>query len=129
MSMNDFQLTGTLRHIGQTIQVSEKFSKREFVVEVTEGKYPQTIAFQLSKERTDIVDLYGVGQEVTVSFNLNGRVWDSPSGERKYFNTLEAWRIKASTPEAPTPTAAPPAMKATAAEALTGIEPEDDLPF
>jgi hypothetical protein len=31
---------------------------------------------------------------VEVSFNLRGREWTSPTGDVKYFNTLEAWRIE-----------------------------------
>jgi hypothetical protein len=38
---------------------------------------------------------------VEVSFNLRGREWTSPTGDVKYFNTLEAWRIE--TAQAPTP--------------------------
>jgi hypothetical protein len=34
-----------------------------------------------------------IGDEVEVSFNLNGREWVNPKGESKFFNTLDVWKI------------------------------------
>jgi len=36
------EIKGTVKMIGQTVQVSDKFSKRELVI-VTDEKYPQSI--------------------------------------------------------------------------------------
>jgi hypothetical protein len=64
-----------------------------------------------------------VGQSVEVSFNLKGRLWTSPQGEDKYFNSLEAWRITPQSAATPTPI--------VVAQATTQVaEDEDDsLPF
>ena len=86
------QVKGTIKVKGQTIQVSDKFSKREFVV-TTEEQYPQHIIIQLSQDKCEILDKVNVGDEVDVSINLKGREWTSPQGEVKYFNTIEAWKI------------------------------------
>jgi hypothetical protein len=89
-----FKLTGSVKMVGNTVQVSEKFSKREFVVTDASGMYPQDIMFQATQDKCSLLDGYQSGDQVEVSFNLRGREWTSPAGEVKYFNTLEAWRIE-----------------------------------
>jgi hypothetical protein len=60
----------------------------------TEETYPQPLLIQITQDKCSLLDLFKVGQEVEVSVNLKGREWLSPiSGETKYFNTIEAWRI------------------------------------
>ena len=88
-----FEMKGKVVMVGATIQISEKFSKREFVVLDESGLYPQSIMFQLSKDKCELGDALSVGDSVSVSFNLNGREWTNPQGEVKYFNTLDAWKI------------------------------------
>lgn len=86
---------GRLHTIFDTKQVSERFSKREFVVELTDNpKYPQVVLFQLTGDRCSQLDGMNVGDEVAIEFSLRGREWRSPSGEVKYFNTLDVWKIQ-----------------------------------
>ena len=40
-----------------------------------------------------MIDSYGVGDTVAVAFDVKGRDWTDKSGQTKYFNTLEAYRI------------------------------------
>jgi hypothetical protein len=121
---NQFKMTGIIKHIGDTVQVSEKFQKREFVVtELSDKdpKYDQHISFQATQDKCDMLSSFGNGQSVTVSFNLRGREWTSPQGEVKYFNTLEAWRVEPSDEgSSPTPIAAAP---------VAAPQDEEDLPF
>jgi hypothetical protein len=87
-----FKLEGTLKVANPTQVISEKFSKREFVIETTD-QYPQQVMFQLTQDKCNLLDAFKVGNQLEVSFNLRGREWTSPAGEVKYFNTLEAWRL------------------------------------
>ena len=88
-----FKLTGTIKVIGDTTQVTEKFSKREFVI-TEQSKFPQDISFQLMQDKCNLLDGLHVGGQVEVFFNLNGREWiNKTTGEVKYFNTLNAWKI------------------------------------
>jgi hypothetical protein len=89
-----YEVKGILHVKGETQQRSEKFSTRPFTIKVMDDKYEQFITFELLNDRTDIIDPFGVGEEITVSFNLKGREWKSPQGEVKYFNTLEAWKVQ-----------------------------------
>jgi hypothetical protein len=89
------EATGKLHTIFETKQVSERFSKREFVVELADNpKYPQTVLFQLTGDRCAQLDGMAVGDQVRIEFSLRGREWRSPSGELKYFNSLDVWKIE-----------------------------------
>jgi hypothetical protein len=121
--MSNYELTGTVKFIGDTVKVSEKFSKRDLVVSDGNAMYPQVISFQVTQDKCDLLDTIMEGQEVEVSFNLRGREWTSPQGETKYFNTLEAWRIDTVGSEpAPAPT-----IDLSAPDPLATAE--DDVPF
>lgn len=88
------EASGRVYAIFPTKQVSERFSRREFVLELADNpKYPQTVLFQLIGDRCSQLDDIGVGDQVKVEFSLRGREWKSPSGEVKYFNTLDCWRV------------------------------------
>jgi Domain of unknown function (DUF3127) len=89
------EATGKLHTIFETKQVSERFSKREFVVELTDNpKYPQVVMFQLTGDRCAQLDGLRVGDAVRVDFSLRGREWRSPQGEVKYFNSLDVWKVE-----------------------------------
>src|SRR5512133_2343678 len=88
------EATGKLHTIFDTKQVSERFTKREFVLELVDGKFPQTVLFQLTGDRCASLDAFAVGDEVRVEFNLRGREWRSPQGDIRYFNSLDVWRIE-----------------------------------
>ena len=127
------EATGKLHTIFDTKQVSERFTKREFVLEIADGKYPQTVLFQLTGDRCANLDEFQVGDEVRLEFNLRGREWKSPSGDIKFFNSLDVWRIEAAR-QARRPArrsdAPPPDMDAVPART---DEPRpgdvDDIPF
>jgi hypothetical protein len=114
-----FKLNGTLKVVMDTIQVSDKFSKREFVVTDASTMYPQHVSFQLTQDKCSMLDTLMEGQEVEVSFNLRGREWTSPQGEVKFFNSLEAFRVESNQPMSK------PAPKKIVETEVT----DDDLPF
>ena len=89
---------GRLHLKGETQQISQKFAKRDFVIE-TEDKYPQLVSLQLTQDKCPLLDDYEVGDAIDADINIRGREWTSPKGEVKYFNTLEAWRLNRAQPE------------------------------
>jgi hypothetical protein len=115
------EVSGKLTVINATQVISEKFSKRTFVVE-TSDQYPQQIELQLTQDKCDYLDQYSLGEQINVSINIRGRAWTNPAGEVKYFNTLEAWKIQRL--DGIQEKARPDQMKAHAPN-----EEEDDLPF
>jgi hypothetical protein len=121
--MASFKMTGTLTVISDTVQVSDKFAKREFVINDGAAEYPQDIMFQLVQDKVDFMDKFEVGEEVEVSFNMRGRKWTSPQGLDKYFNTLDAWRVDLVSQDAATTNTATPV------EVVDNEATDDDLPF
>lgn len=96
------EATGKLHTIFETVHVSERFSKREFVVELNDNpKYPQLVLFQATGDRCEQLDDLRVGDEVRIEFSLRGREWKSPKGEVKYFNSLDVWKVEATSKRRP----------------------------
>lgn len=88
-------IEGKLHAKSDAQQVTDSFKKREFVVEYADNPmYPQFVKFELIQDRCDLVNDLNVGDKVEVTFNLRGREWTAPDGVKKYFNTLDAWRIQ-----------------------------------
>ncbi len=130
-----FKLSGVVKEVFETQQVSEKFAKREFVVTDASSMYPQHISFQMTQDRCSLLDTVAVNDQVEVSFNLRGREWVSPQGETKYFNTLEAWRIeKMGSQGGNIPQGGASAMNLDPVQNVSGSQAgsdndDDDLPF
>ena len=91
------EITGTIIVIESTMQITETFTKREFVLEVIDNnpEYPELIKFEVIKDKCSLLDSFKVGQEVTIAYNVKGRKWTDQQGKDKYFNTLQAWKINA----------------------------------
>ena len=89
-----YEATGTLIVDMGTQQVSEKFRKREFVVEIQDGQYPQTVKFELAQDKCDLLNDFAVQTPITVTFDLRGRAYDK-NGQTLYFTTLSAWKVQA----------------------------------
>jgi len=120
-----FKLTGTLKVKNDTVVLSDKFSKREFVITDNSSMYPQDILFQLTQDKCALLDSFEVGKAIEVSFNLNGREWISPQGETRYFNTLNAWKLEGAQIPQTTPTANAPIPSTP----IGNDELTDSLPF
>lgn len=86
-------ITGEIKMLNDTVQVSDKFKKREFVVVDKSSQYPQSILFQATQDKCDLLNNFKVGDTISVYFNIRGREWTNPQGEVKYFNSLDAWKI------------------------------------
>ncbi|MGB5553982.1 MAG: DUF3127 domain-containing protein [Flavobacteriaceae bacterium] len=124
------EVQGKVKMIGETQTFGNNgFRKRELVV-TTEEQYPQHIMIEFVQDKTDLLNNYGVGQDVKVSINLRGREWTNPQGEVKYFNSIQGWRIESLQPAAGN-SEMPPVPPMEAFEPANNINEEehDDLPF
>lgn len=128
--MAQVTVSGSIKVIGKTQQVSDKFSKRELVITEPSGQRPQHIPIEFTQDRTGLLDSYKPGDEVTVTCYVNGREWTGKDGVTKYFLSLSGNRIERAGGAAPaagggyqaTP---PPSMADMPAASMD----EDDLPF
>jgi hypothetical protein len=92
MEKQIMKISGQIIHIGQLEIMSEKFKKREFVIQ-TEGQYPQEIQLQVTQDKCDLLNNLKFGDIVDASINIRGRSWTSKEGVKKWFNSIEAWSI------------------------------------
>ena len=120
-----FEIEGKLHKVFPTESKTETFQAREFVIEITNGNYPQFIKFQLVQDRCAIMDNYDEGDDIKVYFDLRGREWNG-----KYFTNLNAWRVDKQATEA----AAPPVTQNQddsfpSATDEPAVGSDDDLPF
>lgn len=82
------EVTGKLYKKQDTQIVSDKFKKREFILEVP-GQYPQYLMIQTTQDKVNLLDNFNEGDELKCHINLKGRLW-----ENKCLNTIEAWKIE-----------------------------------
>ena len=87
------EISGKIKVINPTKEVSDTFKKRELVV-TTEEQYPQHILIDFIQDKCSILDSYKVGESVTVSINIRGKEYTNKNGEVGYFNQLNGWKIE-----------------------------------
>ena len=94
------EVTGKLLHKYDTQVVSERFKKREFVLELAEeingNTYTNYAKMQLVQNKCELLDKYNEGDTVKVSFNIKGNRWER-DGKVNYITNLDAWRIESAT--------------------------------
>ncbi len=114
-----YELTGKIKLLQAPQTFGSGFTKREMVVTVEDGKYPQEISLEFVQDKVALLDALQPGQTVTVSFNIRGREYNG-----RYFNNLQGWRVtveNGATESTPQP-----------ADVGAPIPPphgDDDLPF
>ncbi|MBZ0207312.1 MAG: DUF3127 domain-containing protein [Flavobacteriales bacterium] len=128
--MASVTISGTVKVVGETQQISEKFSKRELVVTESGGQYPQHIPVEFTQDKTQLLNDFGPGDEVSVTCYVNGREWTGRDGVTKHFLSLKGDRIEklgaqSSGPRPAAQAAPPPPSMAD----MPPADGEDDLPF
>ncbi|MBK9758515.1 MAG: DUF3127 domain-containing protein [Flavobacteriales bacterium] len=130
--MAQVTISGSIKMVGKTQQVSDKFSKRELVITEQAGQYPQLIPIEFKQEKTGLLDGFNPGEEVSVTCFVNGREWTGKDGVTKYFLSLAGNRIERAGAASTSSnsgdghrSAPPPSM----ADMPAASSDEDDLPF
>ena len=85
-----YDLTGKIKLIQDAKTFDSGFTKREMVVTVEDGKYPQEINIEFVQDKVALLESLQIGQEVTVTFDIRGREYNG-----RYFNNLQGWKIVA----------------------------------
>ena len=92
-----FEITGKVIDISPVNQVSDKFRKREFVIEKKEAGgaavFVDYIKFQLVQDKCDLINESFINEEIRIWFNLKGNKWER-DGKINYFTNLDAWKIE-----------------------------------
>jgi hypothetical protein len=92
-----FEIFGKVVDVFPAIQVSDKFRKREFVIEKKEtgsgAVFVNYIKFQLVQDKCDLINESFIQEEVKIWFNLKGNKWER-DGKVNYFTNLDVWKIE-----------------------------------
>jgi hypothetical protein len=134
-----FEINGRLAEKFETQKVSDRFQKREFVLEIksnsaTGYEFVDFIKFQATQDKCALLDQVNTDDTVKVSFNLRGRKWEK-EGQVSYFTNLEAWRIEKLSTDSGEPAGETPMANGDADDAPFPANPPendsgfDDLPF
>jgi hypothetical protein len=93
----NLEITGKLIEKYDTQVVSDRFKKREFVLELVEevngSPYTNYAKMQLVQNKCDILDRFNVGDTLRVNFNIKGNRYEK-EGRTSYFSNLDAWRLE-----------------------------------
>ena len=124
-----FEITGKVIDISPVNQVSDKFKKREFVIEKKEtggtAVFIDYIKFQLIQDKCDLINESYLNEDIKIWFNIKGNKWER-DGKINYFTNLDAWKIEKASPDGTV-------MSGPTNTTLEDIPPEidelSDLPF
>ena len=91
-----YEITGTVKRIGELKKFASGFSKRELVID--SGKrdgQENPLSFQFKKENAKFLDGLGFGAKVKITFAIDGREWTDPkTNEVKCFCDLTALKME-----------------------------------
>lgn len=117
--------------------VSEKFKKREFVIEKSNGQFVDLIKIELAQEKTGLIEPFQIHDIIKVSFDVKGSKWKD-----SYFVNLRGWKVEPFNPtqqsaqpqqsySQPSGYTAPPPPPPTSTNIppVASQESVDDLPF
>ncbi len=121
------RIIAVLPERGGTSRNGNEWKSQEFVIE-NHDQYPRKMCFDVFGADKIAQFNIQVGQELTVSFDIDAREWNG-----RWFNSLRAWKVvPAEAPQAyaPAPGAAPAAQAAPSAPVdFSSGDANDDLPF
>lgn len=89
-----YKISGSIKHIEPTQNVSDRFRKRELILDVPNFRNElEPVKLEFVQDRVDMLDAYHEGEMVEVDFDVKGREW-TKGGKTSYFNSLVGWRIR-----------------------------------
>lgn len=120
-----YDLTGKVKLVQEPQTFASGFTKREVVVTVEDGKFPQDINLEFLQDKVSLLDSVSEGQEIKVFFDIRGREYNG-----RYFNNLVGWKIEGGEgAAAPAPAAAADDRPPIPSDSEAPGEFDDDIPF
>ena len=84
----NFNLKGKIEKILPVKQISPTFSKQEIVIKYKNNGKEYLILLVAFNRQIQEIEKFKEGEEVLVSFEIQGRKWISPKGVERYINNL-----------------------------------------
>ena len=90
--MSDPKFRGTVHVVEETKTYGQNgFRKRLVVLEQKSARFTNYVPFEFTGDKCELADQLNVGDEVEVTYRLNGRKWQKDShSEVKFFLNAEA---------------------------------------
>lgn len=119
---------------GVSARTGNTWKTQDYVIEESMGQFPKRMVFNVFGE--DNIQRFNIqmGQELTVSFDVNAREYNG-----RWFNDIRAWNVVPATPAAPAagapvaagtaPTAAAPVATPATSTFESAEDSSSDLPF
>jgi hypothetical protein len=82
------KLVKVLPEVGGQSKSGNAWRKQEFVIE-TLDQYPKKICLNVWGDRIDILNSFGEGDEIKVSFDVESREY-----QERWYTDIKAWRIE-----------------------------------
>jgi hypothetical protein len=124
-----YEAFGKLHAIFPEMQVTEKFRKREFVLEIEDGNYPQHVKFQFTQDKCSALNGFNKGDKVKLVFGLSGRESTGRDGNLVYFTNLSAWKLERIDEGGGASQQSRRVASPQAAPAANAAAEDDDIPF
>ena len=134
-----YEMTGKVKLIMDLMTFNSGFTKREFVVTVEDGRFPQDIKVACTRDRINLLNALKAGDDVRVQFEIRGHAWNE-----KYFVDLEATTVEkldgdgssvtmdepmSAAPSAPVAAPVPSAQSPVPLAPIDNFAADDDMPF
>ena len=85
--MELFEIKGKLVKVSNPIKISEKFSYRQFVVEL-DRQWNKEIMFQLNNDNMGLIDNVDIGDLIEVQFDVNCKQYNDKNNQARWFTNL-----------------------------------------
>lgn len=122
--MMAYDLTGKVKLVQDAQTFASGFTKREMVVTVEDGKYPQDINLEFLQDKVSLLDNLSEGQDIKVFFDIRGREYNG-----RYFNNLVGWKIETEGASESSPAAVADDRPPVPPDSEEPAEFDDDIPF
>ena len=128
--MSDSKVRGTVHLIEETKTYGQKgFRKRLVVLEQPGERFTNYVPVEFTQDRCESVNDLSVGDEIEVTYRLNGRRWQKDSAsEVKFFVNVEAQRFQKVGGAPSSDASASDVKDANAALAEASFD-DDEVPF
>ena len=128
--MSEAKVRGIVHFVDETKSYGQKgFRKRVVVLEQANERFTNYIPVEFTQDNCDTVDALNVGDDVEITYRLNGRKWQrDPQSEVKYFLNAEARSYQLVGGAGSGSQGGPAADDANDALAQAGAE-DEDVPF
>jgi len=81
-------IVGEVIRMGETEQITEKFRKKEVVINEKTDGYGSTLKIQAVNEIIDEIEKVGIGDVISTSCKVEGKQWKNSNGEMVVFNNI-----------------------------------------